>query len=326
MTTTAWIIRLLVCAVTIAVVTPGYSQDKYPDRPVRVIVPTSAGGLLDVIARLLAQKLAERTGTQFYIDNIGGGSGNIGTSAAANAPPDGHTLLIVSSQFVVNPSLIPNTPYDPVKSFAPVTLVAVAPQVIVVHPSMPAKSMQELIALVRASPGTHNYASPGTGTTGHLAGEMFRLGFNLDLVHVPFKGAGPAVGSTLAGHTPIAFVALPSATTQIADGKLRALALTTPKRWPSLPNLPTLAEAGVSNQESDVMVGLLAPTGTPREIVDLLQREIAAIVALPDVRARLAAFGFDPVANKPDEFAARIKTEFARWAKVIKDANIKMTQ
>ncbi|MDX2308063.1 MAG: tripartite tricarboxylate transporter substrate binding protein [Hyphomicrobium sp.] len=279
-----------------------------------------------MITRVIAQKLSEKLGGQFFIDNVTAGGGNVAMGGVAKAVGDGYTLLIVSSHFVVNPSLIPDTPYDPVKDFAPITLMAVASQVVVVNPSVPANNMKELVALIRANPGKYNYASPGTGTTGHLAGEMFRLAMGLDLVHVPFKGAAPAIQSTVAGHTPIAFVGLPSAAVQMKDGKVRALAITTAHRSPAFPDLVTMAQAGFANQESDVMQGLLAPAGTPKEIVNLLQRTVAEIVTMPDVKARLAAFGFDPVANKPEEFAARIKEESARWAKVIKDANIKMTQ
>ena len=294
----------------------------YPSKPVRIIVPFAAGGLIDVAARIIGQNLAKRLGGNVYVENVAGAGGNIGMGQAAKSSPDGYTILMVSSSFVVNPSLIPNTPYDPVKSFTPVTLVAAAPQVVVVNDTFPAKSIKELVSLVRAIPGKYNYASPGVGTTGHLAGEMFRLGLGLDLAHVPFNGAGPAVNSVVAGHTPIGFAALPSVATQVMAGRLRALAVTTAFRSPAFPDVPTLAEAGVLDQESDVMQGMLVPVGTPKEIVDRLQREIAAIVAQPEVKKQLEALGSDPVASKPEEFAARINVEVPRWAKVIREANI----
>lgn len=315
------LLSILVCAMALSGIVR--AEAAYPEKPIKIIVPFAAGGLIDVAARIVAQHLSERLGQQVFIENVPGAGGNIGMGQAARAAPDGYTLLMVSSSFVVNPSLIPNTPYDPIKGFAPVTLLAAAPQVIVVHTSVPAKTVKELIALINANPGKYNYASPGTGTTGHLAGEMFRTGLKLDLVHVPFNGAGPATNSLIAGHTPIGFTALPPVAPQIRDGRLRALAVTTPKRSPAFPEVPTLAEAGVPDQESDVMQGVLAPAGTPKDIVDRLQREIAAVIAIPAVRQKLESLGSDPVGNRPEQFAQRLSIEVPRWAKVIKDANIK---
>jgi len=276
-----------------------------------------------VMARILAQKLSDSLGQQFVVENHAGAGGNIGTGLAAKAPADGYNLLVTSSAFVVNPSLQAKKPFDPIKDFAPVTLAAASPNVLVVHPSVPAKTVQELVALVKANPGKYNYAHPGTGTTPHLSGELFRLSFKLDIVSVPFGGAGPAITSTLGGHTPIAFTAVPPAIPHIKSGTLRALAVTSAKRIAVLPDVPTMAEAGAAGQEAETMQGVLAPAGTPREIIDRLHREIVKIIALPDVKERLATLGFDPIANKPEEFGAYIKSEIARWGKVINEANLK---
>ncbi len=294
----------------------------YPARPVRVIVSAAAGGPSDVIGRVVAQKLGERLGKQFYVENIPAGAGNVGVGMVAKAVPDGYTLLSPTSAVVINPSLYANLSYDTLRDFAPVTLVAASPHVLTVNPSVPAHTVQELIALVKANPGQYSYASPGTGTTGQLAGELFKLSLGLDLTHVPFNGAAPAVLSTIGGHTPIMFTALPSASANIKDGKLRALAVTSAQRYPEFPDVPTLAESGFPDQVSEFIACILAPAGTPKPILDTLQQEIARMVALPDVKERLAAIGFTPVANTPDEFAAELKREVARWGKVIRDAKI----
>ncbi len=224
----------------------------------------------------------------------------------------------------MNPSLFAKVPYDPVKDFAPISLVAVSPNVLTVHPSVEAKTVKELVGLIKANPGKYSFASPGVGSTPHLSGEIFRISQGIDLVMVQFTGAGPAIQNTVGGHTPIAVTALPPATPQIKDGKLRALMVTSEKRVSALPDVPTAAEAGLAGQEAYTLTGLLAPAGTPKAIVDLIHREIVKIVALPDVQKRLDDLGFEVVANSPDEFAAQIKTEMVKWAKVIRDANIKM--
>jgi tripartite-type tricarboxylate transporter receptor subunit TctC len=289
---------------------------------VRIIVPIAPGGPADVAGRLVAQKLSKSLGQQFYVENEPGGSGNTGIANAARAAADGYTILLVGSNFIVNPSLFARVPYDPVKDFAPVTLMALSPNILVVNPSIPARSVKELIDLIKANPGKYNYASAGIGTTPHLSGEMFRLSQGLDLVHVPFKGSSPAVQSALAGHTPIAFAAMTPAVPFVKDGTLRALAVTTPQRSPALPDVPTLAEAGLTGQEADTTLSILVPAGTPRAIVDLLNREIRKAVSEPDVTENLVALGFDPVVDTPDEFAARLRVEIPKWAKVIHDANI----
>jgi tripartite-type tricarboxylate transporter receptor subunit TctC len=215
-------------------------------------------------------------------------------------------------------------PYDAYKDFAPITLAAASPNLIVVNPTVPAKNIQELVALVKANPGKYSYAQPGIGTTPHLSGELFRLSFGLDIVSAPFSGAGPAITSVLAGHTPVAVTALPPAMAHVKSGKLRALAVTAAKRNPELPDVPTMAESGISGQEAETMQGLLAPAGTPREIVERLQREIAKIVALPEVKEQLSGMGFDPIANTPEQFGAYIHAEITRWGKVVREANLKV--
>jgi tripartite-type tricarboxylate transporter receptor subunit TctC len=296
----------------------------YPDKPVRIIVPFAPAGPTDVVARLVAQKLSERLGKQFYIENVTGAGGNTGMGQAARAAADGYTILFVSSSFVVNPSLYPKVPYDPYKDFAPVTVVGDAPNALLVNPTVPAKTVRELIDYIKANPGKISYGSAGTGTTPHLSGELFRLTLGLDIVHVPFSGAGPAIQALAGDHTPMAFTSLPPAIPLVTEGKVRALAVSAAKRVAALPNVPTLAEAGLPDQEADTMQAVLVPAGTPRPIVDLLNREIKAIVALPDIKERFETLGLDPVANTPEEFAAQIKVEIAKWAKVIHGANIKM--
>jgi tripartite-type tricarboxylate transporter receptor subunit TctC len=215
-------------------------------------------------------------------------------------------------------------PYHPINDFAPVTLVAASPNVLVVNPDVPAKSVKELIALIKASPGKYSYAQPALGSTPHLGGELFKLTFDLDLTMVPFPGAAPAITSTIGGHTPVAFTALPPAITAAKEGKVRALAVMADKRVAALPDVPTMAEAGVADQEADTLTGIVVPAGTPKEIVDQLQRDIAKIVAQPDVKEKLAALGFVPIANPPAEFGTRIKVEMEKWGKVVRAAKLKI--
>jgi tripartite-type tricarboxylate transporter receptor subunit TctC len=315
---------LMLAAASHAQNAPGGAATSYPTRQVRVIVPYPAGGPTDVMARLVAQHLTESLGQNFFVENLTGASGVVGTGTAANSPGDGHTILFVTNDFAVAPTVSSKVPYDAIKSFAPVTIAAASPQVVVVHPSFPAKNMQELIALAKASPGKYNYASLGIGF-GQLSSErLFRLGLGLDVVRVPFPGAAPIITSTLAGHTPIAFLGLPPAAPHIKEGTLRALAVTSTKRSPVFPNVPTMAESGVPDQESELIIGVLVPAATPKPIVDQLQRQIARIVALPDVKERLDALGFAPVASTPEAYAAQIKADIETWSKVVREANIKV--
>jgi tripartite-type tricarboxylate transporter receptor subunit TctC len=300
------------------------SAQNYPSRPVRVVVGFPAGGPTDAIARIVAQKLTDNLGQQFYVENIGGAGGNTAAGQVARVTPDGYTIMAISTGFVVNPSLYAKVPYDPVKDFAPVTLVAVSPNVVVVNPQVAAKTLPELVQLVRDNPGKYSFAGPGVGSTPHLGGELFRLAFQLDLVHVPFTGAGPAIQATVGGHTPIAFTALPPALSAVQSGQLRALGVASTERAAGMPDVPTFAEQGVKDQDADTLTGIVAPAGTPKEIVDLLYREIAKIVAQPDVKERLTVLGFKPVANTPDQFGARIRLEMDKWGKVVRDAKLRI--
>jgi tripartite-type tricarboxylate transporter receptor subunit TctC len=325
-----WIVRGLAIAVTLATawaVTAAavHAEDAgYPSRPVRIIVPFAAGGPPDVIARLVAQKLSESWRQQVYVEDLPGAGGNTGTAAAARAAPDGYTLYMMSTGFMVNPSLYAKVPYDPIKDFAPVTLAATSPNVLFVHPSVPAHSVKELIALIKSSPGKYSYAQPSTGSTPHLSGELLKLQYGLDLVAIPFNGASLAVNSTLAGHTPIAFTALPPAIANIKEGNLRGLAVTAAKRAAALPDVPTMAEAGIPDQEGETINGLLAPAGTPGDVIARINRDMVAALSLPDVKERLSALGFEPAVTTPDEFGARIRSEIVKWDKVVRAAHIRI--
>jgi tripartite-type tricarboxylate transporter receptor subunit TctC len=304
---------------------PSFAQPSgYPNRPVKMVAPFAPGGPVDVVARVLAPKLSERLGQQFYVENHPGGSGNIGTALVAKAPPDGYTVLVISSTLVVNPSLFTKLGFDTTTDLAPVSLVGVSPQVLLVHPSVPATTVKEFVAWVKASPGEHAYALAGLGTPGYLAGEMLKQAFGLDLLAVSFNGGGPAITSTVGGHTPILFTSISTAAGHIKQGTVRALAVTGARRSPALPDVPTLAEAGAADQESEIILGILVPGGTPRDVIARLHREIVTIVALPDARERLLALGFEPIASTPGEFADRIRWEIDKWAKVIRATDIKL--
>jgi tripartite-type tricarboxylate transporter receptor subunit TctC len=295
----------------------------YPARSVRVIVPFAPGGATDIIARPILQELSKQLGQQFYVENIPGASGNIGTGQAAKAAPDGYTILFAFSSHVTNPSIFDKVPYDPLKDFAPITLAVTCPAVLSVNPALPAKTLEDLVALIRAHPGKYSFASGGTGTQPHLAGEQLRLSLGLDLVHVPYNGGGPALASAIAGHTPISLSTLSPAVPHIKEGKLRALAVTSRSRSRSVPDVPTLTEAGYPDIEGDTWVGVLAPAGIEGEIVTLLNREIIKILGLPAMKERLVELGYEPVGNTPDEYAAQIRTEIAKWAKIIRSAGIR---
>ncbi len=295
----------------------------YPTRPVRVIVPFAPGGPTDVFARLLAQQLSEQMKTQFYVENLAGAGGNIGTGRAAEATADGYTLLVDGANLVVNPELYKQVPYDPIKDFAPITIAVVSPVILTVHPSLPVHSVKELVELIKANPAKYSYASPGVGTPPHLVGELFRLTLKLDLVHVPFNGGGPAIGSAVAGHTPISFGAMAPAVPLVKAGSLRALAVSTKTRSQALPDVPTMAEQGYPEIEGETWFTLVAPARTPKDIIALLFRETSKAVAAPIVKERLASLGYEPVGSTPEECDAQFKTEMAKWTRVIRDAGIK---
>jgi tripartite-type tricarboxylate transporter receptor subunit TctC len=295
----------------------------YPTRPVRAVVAFAPGGVTDTFARLMAQKLTEQLGKQVYVENIAGASGNLGTGQVAKAAPDGYTILFAFSSHVVNPTLFARVPYDPIKDFDPVTLAVASTTVLTVNPSVPAKTVKELVDLIKANPGKYSFGSAGAGTQAHLAGEQFRLSLGLDLVHVPFGGGGPAVAAVVAGHTPISFGSPQAAMQHVREGTVRALAVTSKARSQIFPDVPTMTEVGYPQIEGDSWVGILVPAGTPAEIIAVLYRDSAKILAQPDMKERLAGLGYDLVASTPKEFATRMAAEIEMWAKVIRAANIK---
>src|SRR4029079_13667883 len=316
-------LQLATLAAGLSAVPRVVSAQNYPDRPVRMVVPFAPGGPTDTVTRLIAQKLSERLSTQFFVENIGGGGGNIAMGRVAKMPADGYTLLMVNPSYVVNPTLHADVPYRFEKDFDTVSLAVLTTLVIVVHPSVPARTLQELVALIRANPGKYSYASPGAGTPGHLVGEIFRSSLGLDLVHVPFNSAGLAVGSAVGGHTPICFASPSPAAQQVIEGKLRGLAVTSVARSQALPEVPTTAEAGYPAVAGDNWQGIVVPSGAPKAAIAYIHREIVETMAAPDVKARLALLGFEPVASTPEEFARHTKVEFEKWAKVIRESNIK---
>jgi tripartite-type tricarboxylate transporter receptor subunit TctC len=304
--------------------TPSQAADSYPDHKVRMIVPFAAGGPTDVIGRLVAERLSDAWGQQLYVEDMPGAGGNLGVETAARAAADGYTIVVVSTGFIINPSMYSKIGYDPIKDFAPISLVAASPNVVTVNPAVPAKNLKELIDIIKANPGKYSFAQPATGSTPHLAGELFKQTYNLDLVTVPFNGAPLAINSTLGNHTPIAFTALPPAIGNIEDGSLRGIAILAKERVAALPDLPTSGEEGVPGLESDTLTGILAPAGTPKAIIDKWNAAIVKMAADPEIRKKLDALGFVPVTNSPDQFEDRIKSEAARWDKVIKAAGIRV--
>jgi tripartite-type tricarboxylate transporter receptor subunit TctC len=299
------------------------AAETWPARPVKVIVGFAAGGPTDLFARLIAQKLSEQTGKNFFVEDVGGAGGNVGTERAAHSPPDGYTILVTGGNLTNNPYLYSSVPYDPLKDFDAVTLGAQTPVVLAVNPSVPAQTVKELVALIRSSPGKYSFASPGTGTPPQLVGSLFQHSLNLDLVHVPFGGGGPAVEATVGGHTPISFGAMAPAVPLIKHGDLRALAVTGKARSPTLPDIPTMAEAGFPEVEGATWTAVVVPAGTPKDIVAELNRLIVAGLATPDVKAKLEAMAYVPIGNSPDQCEAFFKEEMAKWSKVIKDAGLK---
>jgi tripartite-type tricarboxylate transporter receptor subunit TctC len=295
----------------------------YPARPVRIIVPFGPGGNADVLGRIIAQNLSERLGEQFYVENISGAGGNIGVGRAALAAPDGYTILLTPPSYVINPALYDKVLYDARTSFDPVALAVSTTVVLAIHPSMPAQTLKELIALIKTEPGKYSYATAGVGSPGHMVGEMLRQSLSLDLTHIPYNSAGLAIGSTVAGHTTICLAAPAPIVPQVKGGKLRALAVAYRTRLQALTDVPTMAEAGYPDIEFDNWFGVFVPAGTHDDIIALLNREIISTMSLPDVRARLIALGFDPVGSAPAEFRKQIEAELEKWSKVIRAANIK---
>jgi tripartite-type tricarboxylate transporter receptor subunit TctC len=303
----------------------GAGPGGWPNKPVKIIVPFAPGGPTDITARLISQKMSENLKQQFYIENQAGAGGNLGMGNAAKSAPDGYTILFVSSSYVVNPSLYDRLPYDPYKDFTPLTVAATAANVLLVNPTvLPVKTPKELADLIKANPGKYTFASAGTGTTPHLSGELFKLTFKLDTVHVPFGGAGPAIQSIVAGHTPLAFTSLPPAVPFVKDGTLRALAVASSTRVKVLPDVPTLAEAGIPDQEADTFQAVLVPAGVPKELSNFIYQEVVKATKSPDVTAKMDQLGLEIICNTPEEFTRQIKFEIDKWAKVIHDAGIKV--
>jgi len=295
----------------------------YPARPVRMIVAFAPGGQTDTIARVFAQQLSERLSKQFFVENIVGGGGAIGIGRTAQAARDGYTVLVIDTSFVLIPHLQAKVSFDPFKDFDPISLAVTTTQVLTVTPSLPVQTVRDLVALVRANPGKYSYATPGIGTPGHMTAELFRVSLGLDLVNVPFTGAGPAIASTIGGHTPIAFGSPASTIPQVNEGKLRGLAVATRARLPALPAVPTMAEAGFADIEGDFWVGMFVPAGTGGDVVALLNREIDSIVAVRGVQERLAALGFEPAGIRLADSAAKLASDDAKWSKVIRAAGLR---
>jgi tripartite-type tricarboxylate transporter receptor subunit TctC len=303
----------------------GVHAADYPARPVKIVVPYPAGGPNDFIARLVAQKLSERIGTQFIVENLPGAGGTLGTAAVARAAADGQTIALVNQDFVIAPIVKANVTFDPFKDFTPVIEVAAAPEMFSVNPSVPAANMTELLALLKANPGKYSYATPGYGTSPHLYCEwLFKLTYGLDVVDVPFQGALPAVQSTVAGQTQIVPVTVTAVAPFIKAGKLRGLAVAAHKRSPVVPDVPTLAEQGIKDHEVGFWTGVVAPAGTPQAIVALLHDRSAEIMAQQDVKDRLATLGFEPATRTSAEFATALKAESDQWKKIVSDARIRI--
>jgi tripartite-type tricarboxylate transporter receptor subunit TctC len=298
---------------------PAVAQGAWPARPVRVVVPFAPAGATDILGRLTATELGTALGQSFVVENRAGAGGNLGSDLVAKSPPDGYTLLFgAAGNIGINPSLFANMPYDPARDLAPVSLIAEVTNILVVHPSVNARSVQELIALGRTTPGGLVYASSGNGSTIHLSAELFAAMTRLPMTHVPYRGSGPAMADLLAGRVSLMFDNLPSALPHVREGRLRALAVTAARRSPVLPDLPTIAEAGVPGYEATSWFGLFAPAGTPREIIDRMAREMAAFARRPEVAERIRALGAEPITNTPDEFAAMVRAEIDKWGAVVR--------
>jgi tripartite-type tricarboxylate transporter receptor subunit TctC len=316
-------LHLAAGAAALPVVSRVARAQAYPSRPVRVVVPFAPGGPTDIFARLMGQKMSQQFGKQFYIENVAGASGNIGTAQVAKAAPDGHTILINVNNFAINPVFYDKVPYDPFKDFEAITLAVTNDVAFVINPSVPARTVAELVALIKAGTGKYTFASGGTGSVTHLLGEQFKQSLGLDLVHVPYNGGGPSIAAVVAGHTQMAFSSTPQAVSQISSGTLRAIAITGKTRSQSLPNVPTMAEAGFPETKGDQWVGVFAPARTPKDIIGVLNREIAKSLALPDLKVRFAELGFVPVGSSAEEFTSQIRSDMETWGKVIRAGNLK---
>ncbi|MEO7727785.1 MAG: tripartite tricarboxylate transporter substrate binding protein [Burkholderiales bacterium] len=316
-------IRLAVAVLGLCAAVSTAGAAEYPGRSIRYIVPQGAGGSSDTLARLVTQKLSESLGQQVVVDNRPGATGNIGTEIAARAAPDGYTLLQVATSLATNPALSVKMPFDAVRDFAPITLLSQSPNLWIVHPSLPARNMRELIALAKTRPGEINYSSSGTGSSQHLAGELLKSLAHIDIVHIPYKGSPPALIDLLGGRVVLMCSTIAPAMPLVKSGKLHALAVTSLKRSAAAPAIPTVAESGLAGYEATAWQGVLAPAGTPREIITRLNTELVRVVNQPEVRRQLSEQGYEPAGNSPEQFAEYIKTEIAKWTRVIKAAGLK---
>jgi tripartite-type tricarboxylate transporter receptor subunit TctC len=297
----------------------------YPVKPVRIVAPFGAGSTIDIIGRLIAPKLTEALGQPVIVENRPGAGGMIGMDAVAKSAPDGHTLIIGAlGPLAMNPALYPKTPFDPVKDFAAVCLLATGPVVIAVHPSIPAQTVKDLVALAKKRPGQLNFGSPGVGSSPHLTGELFKLITKTDIVHVPYKGNAEAITDLIGGQLSIVFTGVPPVVPLAKAGKVRLLATTGKQRMPNLPDVPTIREAGIEGADVLIWYGVVAPAATPKDVVARLNREIVKIMNTPDVREKFSQQGVDPASSTPDEFAQMIRDEVIRWGKVIRSAGIKL--
>jgi tripartite-type tricarboxylate transporter receptor subunit TctC len=302
----------------------GASAQPYPNKPIRIIVPFPPGGATDVLARTVGPRMAESFGQQVVVENRSGATGNIGAELAAKAPPDGYTIVVgQASNIAINITLMGKLPYDPIKDFTPLTLLASTPNVLVIHPSLPVRGVKDLIALAKSKPGALNYATSGNGSPGHFSAELLKKMAGIDMVHIPYKGASPALIDVVGGHASLYFTAMLSAQPFVKSGRLRVIAQTSVKRSPSLPDLPTIAEAGYPDYDITSWWGMLGPAGLPRDITNKLHAEIVRIIALPDVKERLNGLGADAATNTPEQFAAYIKAEIAKWARIIRETGVK---
>ena len=307
----------------LAALTFSVSAQDYPSRPVRVIVPFAPGGGTDILVRILSPRLSASLGQQIVVENRPGASSIIGTGEVVRSAPDGYTILAVDTSFTVNPSLQPKMPYDSLKDLAPVIHLAAAPVILVMHPSVPAQSVKELVALAKAKPGGLAYASGGNGASTHLAGELFKMVAGVDIVHIPYKGTGPAIADVVAGQVQMNFAGISSARPHVESGRLRAIAVTGDKRNPALPDVPTFAESGLA-VDAGTHWGLLAPAATPAAVIRKINAEVDRVLQQPEVKARIAELGFDAAGGSPEAWAALIRSEMAKWAKVVKEARIKL--
>lgn len=309
----------------IAVVNTQAQAQDFPNRAIRLVVPFAAGGVTDTSGRAVADRLSARLGHQVVVENRPGASGNIGTEQVAKSAPDGYTLVLgFDGTMVINPHVFAKMPFDPVRDFAPVTKLGDATIIVVAHPSLPVKNMTELIAYSKTKPNTLSYGTSGTGGTPHLAGEMLKQRHGLDWTHIPYKGGGQAIIDVIAGQIPLVYTAVASSQQHVKSGKLRALGVSSAKRSSSLPDVPTFVESGLADFIVDSWVGILAPAKTPRAIVDRLNKETVAALAEPAIRERYSVLGIEPVGNTPEQFAAQIRDDLARWEKVVKQAGIKL--